>query len=121
MNDNIKLSEEETLLFARHAEDRSKIYMLLSTFYMQVPSENVIRMLKTNEFIQTLRIAALEGNGQMTEALKILEIFINSIRDIPESEVAENLAVDFTRLFRGIKKGYGPPPPYGLSGGVRAG
>lgn len=112
IHDKNKLSEEEALLLGKQAEDRSRIYMLLSIFYMHVPGENIIRMLRSNEFIQALRIALLEDNKEMTESLKILEMFVNSMRDIPESEVIEDLAVDFTRLFRGIKEGYGPPPPY---------
>lgn len=116
MRNNINLSEEETLLLGRHAEDRSRIYMLLSTFYMQRPREEFVKKLKTDEFIQNLKNALSEDESEMkfgiSDGLKILEMFINSIKDIPEAEVAENLAVDFTRLFRGIKKGYGPPPPY---------
>lgn len=110
--EKINLSEEETLLLSRQAEDRSKTYMLLSTFYLQRPTEEFVRKLKTDEFIQNLKNAISESMGEIKEGLKILEIFANSIKDIPESEVAENLKVDFTRLFRGIKKGYGPPPPY---------
>lgn len=112
MKENINLSEEETLLIGKQAEDRSRIYMLLSTFYIQRPVEEFVRKLKTDEFIQNLKNALSEDEGEMKEGLKIFELFLNSIKDIPDQEVAENLAVDFTRLFRGIKKGYGPPPPY---------
>jgi len=115
MRNNINLSEEETLLFGRHAEERSRIYMLLSTFYMQRPREEFIKKLKSDEFIQNLKNALSEDESEMksvNDGFKLLEMFINSIKGIQEVEVAENLTVDFTRLFRGIKKEYGPPPPY---------
>jgi TorA maturation chaperone TorD len=109
--ENLNLGENP-LLLGKHVEDRSRIYMLLSTFYCQRPGEEFVRKLKTDEFIHTLRNALSEDDSKMREGLRILEMFVNSIKDMPEAEVAENLAVDFTRLFRGIKKGYGPPPPY---------
>jgi len=108
------LSEEEALLLSSLAEDRSSIYMLLSTFYMKRPEVEFVKKLKNSEFIQNIKSALSqdETTSGIGEGLKILEAFINSMKGIPEAEVSENLAVDFTRLFRGIKKGYGPPPPY---------
>ena len=38
--------------------------------------------------------------------------YIDVTQDLPEGEVEQNLAVDWTRLFRGVSPGYGPPPPY---------
>lgn len=110
--DNISLSEEEILFLFKKAEDRSRLYMLLSIFYMKRPREEFVKKLKTDEFIQNLKNALSEEENKITDGVKILELFIKSIRNLPDSEVAEKLAVDFTRLFRGIKKGYGPPPPY---------
>ncbi len=116
MQENLSLKDDEILLLSRHAEDRSRIYLLLSAFYMQRPRDEFVRKIKSDEFIQNLKNALSEDESKMkfgiSDGLKILDMFINSIKDMPEPEVAENLAVDFTRLFRGIKKGYGPPPPY---------
>jgi len=108
------LREEEALLLSSLAEDRSSIYMLLSTFYMKRPEVEFVKKLKTHDFIQNIKIALSQEEDENTfsDGLKLLEAFINSVKDIPETEVSENLAIDFTKLFRGIKKGYGPPPPY---------
>ena len=110
--EDMDLTEGEILLLGRYAEDRSRIYMLLSTFYMERPREEFVKKLKKDEFIETLKKALSSDECEIKDGLMVLETFINSIKDIPEVEVAENLTVDFTRLFRGIKKEYGPPPPY---------
>jgi len=110
--ENLSVDQEHLALLGNHAEARSKAYMLLSMFYSERPREGVVKRLKVPEFIHTLKGALSEENNGMNEGLKTLELFINSIKDLPETEVAENLAVDFTRLFRGIKRDYGPPPPY---------
>jgi len=110
--ENISLKGEEVLLLGKQAEERSRVYMLLSAFYMQRPREDFVKKLKSLEFMRNLQKALLEGEGELKVGLKMFELFANSIQDVPESEVAESLAVEFTRLFRGVEKGYGPPPPY---------
>ena len=42
---------------------------------------------------------------------KIIEYF-EEHQDTPVTEIVQELAVDFTRLFRGVSPTYGPPPPY---------
>ncbi|GAB4539402.1 MAG: molecular chaperone TorD family protein [Thermodesulfovibrionia bacterium] len=101
----------------REAEDRSRIYMLLSTFYLQRPNEEFIRRFRlllrhpSSESTNIIR-DAISNDNEMIEGFKTFELFLNLIKDIPEAEVIDSLAVDWTRLFRGIKEGYGPPPPY---------
>ncbi|MHB8076291.1 MAG: molecular chaperone TorD family protein [Desulfosporosinus fructosivorans] len=38
--------------------------------------------------------------------------YIEETRTKPSREIAQDLAVDWTRIFRGVAPGYGPPPPY---------
>lgn len=111
MQEDINLSEEEIFLLCREAENRSRIYMLLSTFYLEKPHKEIIRKILSDEFGQNIK-DAISNEAEMQEGLKTFQLFLNSIRDIPEAEVVDSLAVDWTKLFRGIKKGYGPPPPY---------
>ncbi len=116
MPENISLTEDEVTLLSRQAEDRSKIYLLLSTFYLRRPREEFVNKIKSKKFIQNLK-KAFSGDGSKRESsledgLNALESFIKSINGVPEQDVAENLAIEFTKLFRGIKEGYGPPPPY---------
>lgn len=125
MQEDFSLTEEETVLLSREAEDRSRIYMFLSTLYMQRPRAELVKKLKMDEFVGTLKDVFSDMGFQenqmtlnnsvessMREGLRLLELFVSSIKGIPESEVEEALAVEFTKLLRGIKKGYGPPPPY---------
>ncbi|MFN3739468.1 MAG: molecular chaperone [Thermodesulfovibrionales bacterium] len=108
--DKITFTEEELFLLSKEAEDRSKVYLFLSNFYLQRPDKNLLERIRAKDFVHAVRV--LLSNEEFANAMRILEGFINSINDIPEREVIDSLAVDFTRLFRGIKKGYGPPPPY---------
>jgi len=98
------------------AEIRSRVYMLLSYFYLQRPNEDFVRKLKSKEFMEILKFTSNhfeeEAYPQIMEGLKLIETYVNSIRELSEEEIALDLAVDFTRLFRGVKEGYGPPPPY---------
>jgi len=86
------------------AEGRSKVYWFLSEFYLKKPNENFLK-----EFKSKISGILSDVNEEFREALK-------TIKDCLEQEGLESLStrlsVDFTRLFRGIKEGYGPPPPY---------
>ncbi len=42
----------------------------------------------------------------------MIEQYIQAATHKPVEELRNELAVDRTRLLRGIKPGYGPPPPY---------
>ena len=83
------------------AEKRARIYWFLADFYSVKP---------TTEFLKELRerIQNIHYHDDVDEDLKKLKEFLDKFDD---SEVVD-LQVRFTRLFRGIKKGYGPPPPY---------
>ncbi len=114
------------MTLAQEAELRSKIYMLLSTFYVLRPRADFVKRLKDTSFREVMGNVA-EESSPMNEGLRVLQAFVNSIKDMPEDVVAEDLAIDFTRLMRGIKEGYGPPqllPRHqllmNLSGGERA-
>jgi TorA maturation chaperone TorD len=45
------------------------------------------------------------GWGEMAE-------YVETSRGKPDAVVEQELAVDWTRLFRGVSPQYGPPPPY---------
>jgi TorA maturation chaperone TorD len=105
-------NKEELLILSKLAEQRSKVYMFLSTFYNLRPRTDFVKRLKEIAMQGLLRSSIAEDSELMKEGFTTLEVFINSISDISEDRVAEELAIDFTRLMRGIKEGYGPPPPY---------
>jgi len=84
------------------AELRSRTYWFLSRLYMSKPDEKLLRDLRNN-------LKALDMHGD--ELSELIGLIVESIEG-DERELSERLAVEFTRLFRGIKKGYSPPPPY---------
>jgi TorA maturation chaperone TorD len=48
----------------------------------------------------------------MREGLRLIEGFIRDSQAKPVDELRTELGVERTRLLRGVKPGYGPPPPY---------
>jgi TorA maturation chaperone TorD len=48
----------------------------------------------------------------MREGLSLIQAFIGASKGMPVEELKTSLAVERTKLLRGIKPGYGPPPPY---------
>jgi TorA maturation chaperone TorD len=48
----------------------------------------------------------------ISEGLREIRAFIDSSKDTPLQSLQKDLSVEYTRLFRGIKRFYGPPPPY---------
>ena len=84
------------------AEKRSKTYWFLGKIYSTVPDIG---------FIVELREKLPEKIDESDELLEVMRFIRDSIDGNPE-ELSKALSVEFTRLFRGIKKDYGPPPPY---------
>ncbi len=108
----IELTEEEIILNSKEADRRSRVYLLLSGFYTERPGEEFIAKLQTDKFRNTLKILSSSEDSKIAEAAELFNAFLNSTRNTLIEEVAVELGVDFTRLFRGVKKDYGPPPPY---------
>ncbi len=84
------------------AEIRSRTYWFLSTLYLVRPDAG---------FLEDLKLKLSEFSEQSDELVELVELIRESLEGEPR-ELSQRLAVEFTRLFRGIKKGYSPPPPY---------
>jgi TorA maturation chaperone TorD len=100
--------------FQQLAQSRSKLYGFLSALYVKLPNEEFAANLLCDKFQSLLQLISQSDqvSGEMKEGLKTIEGFVNETRDRPRTELAQELGVDWTRLFRGLKRGYGPPPPY---------
>lgn len=89
---------------AELAEARSRAYLMLVMFYLKRP---------TKQFIEAIRNGELQLGGIDAEIASALEtIRQESLKADNLEEFTLKLGVEFTRLFRGVKKGYSPPPPY---------
>ena len=106
-----KLTPEKLL---EVAESRSKIYGFLSSVYIEVPSRNFVKTLLGEGVSSFLSILPSDIGlpQEIEEGLEDIQRFIKTSSDQAVEEVHQSLSVDYTRLFRGIMPGYGPPPPY---------
>ncbi len=97
----VSMTEDSLLSFS---ENRSRFYWFLSEFYNEMPSADFLSQLRSK--LSTVDISLPDELGES----------ILQIQDILQSDDFEALSVrllkEYTRLMRGVKKGYGPSPPY---------
>ncbi len=96
-SDKLDLPEE--------AEARSKIYYLLSS-YCYNPSFSHIK--EPPDKLPLL----VETHGDFLQGLAIIKEFLAKPEAKEPEKLRNILGVEFTRLFRGVSPGYGPPSPY---------
>ncbi len=98
------------------AEVKSNIYRFLSNIYIHLPDSNFPDVLNEQilPFLLSTKSFARKEKWPkgINDGINLIEKYVESIGGRDGREVTESLAVEFTRLFRGIKPGYGPPPPY---------
>ena len=95
------------------ATSRAKFYQFLAAVYARPPEPDFL------EFLAGW-VASVAGTDdtflplskQIRHSFSRLDSFFKQNSQGPAKELAEALSVDFTRLFRGIKPGYSPLPPY---------
>ncbi len=93
------MKERELVMSA--AENRSKLYWFMGTLFLTKPDEDFIVRLSD------------ELSSVADDILKIeIEALRRSLETRHVSELVEQLEHEFTRLFCGVHKNYGPPPPY---------
>jgi putative dimethyl sulfoxide reductase chaperone len=105
------LRSEDLAVLAR---SRSQVYGFLATAYNRLPDDQFAQSLSGPELASFL--ASVEETedmaGDMREGWRMINSFIHASQGRPVEELKTELAVERTRLLRGIKPGYGPPPPY---------
>jgi len=110
LSDEIVTSAELSQL----AKARSKAYGFLSLIYLQSPNEDFLQKILDLNFRSFLTSLIVKKGfpKEMAEGLKIVEDFIDKSKKTSPKELLEKLCVEHTRLFRGVKPFYSPPPPY---------
>jgi len=87
---------------------------VLGTIYVQSPNEALLSDLLEEERFPSP--ASLRRDGvlptRLTGGLKAIRTFANGLSFDAMGKLTEALSVEYVRLFRGVKHGYGPPPPY---------
>jgi TorA maturation chaperone TorD len=91
-------------ILALYTENRSRFYSFLSELYLLKPDEDFLEKLtsKISEINQSV-------DGVLVKSIRNLR---DTLKSSDFKELAQRLTIEFTRLLRGIKRGYGPPPPY---------
>ena len=96
------------------AMSRSRVYGFLGALYNRMPDEQFAASLPSQEvtaFLSSLGESE-DAPEDMREGVRLIEAFIRASTDKPVEELKTDLAVERTRLLRGIKPDYSPPPPY---------
>lgn len=89
--------------FIALAEFRCKIWWLSGRFFLERPDESFL-----DELSLALQAARPVGGDQDRPLHAMQDILINQ----QSKTLSPQLMTEYTRLFRGIQEGYGPPPPY---------
>jgi Uncharacterized component of anaerobic dehydrogenases len=112
-NNELRTFDEATPVGQRAALAHSTC-LLLASFYRDCPGiELVVRLRELGPDFLDQMSAEYAITPQGREALSLLVQFIKEIGSAGQDDVTcENLAVDWTRLVRGVARDYGPVPPY---------
>lgn len=113
MNSTVEESLD-TKEWAGVAATRSQVFGFLGSLYRRLPDEQFVEGLlapETEEFLNCLAQAE-ELPQEVREGALLVKRFAEDSRTKPIDELKTKINVERTRLFRGIKPGYGPRPPY---------
>lgn len=109
--EDVPASVEELAALAGY---RSRIYGFLGAVFNRLPDDHFAASLQGEDqagfFASLAEIEDLPSG--MREGLRFINSYSRAAAGRPLEEVRTELAVERTRLVRGIKRGYGPPPPY---------
>ncbi len=100
--------------WASLATSRSRMYGFLAAVYNRRPDDQFAQGLSSPELVDLLTsLGRIEDVPEDTrEGVHLIEQYIQAATNKSVEELRTELAVDRTRLLRGIQPGYGPPPPY---------
>ena len=100
--------------WAELAASRSGVYGFLAAVYNRLPDEPFAESLSGPELAGLFACMAEREDlpDEMQVGVSLVEAFIAASQGRPVKELQTELAVERTRLFRGVQPGYGPPPPY---------
>jgi len=93
---------------------RGELYRTLSMIYIHPPNRSLVQRLLDERHLFS---AAFPGRGsplpgKLAEGLEAIRRFAEEVDTHRVERLADALLVEYTRLLRGVKHGYGPPPPY---------
>ncbi|MCM1565655.1 MAG: molecular chaperone TorD family protein [Dehalobacter sp.] len=95
------------------AQTRVHLCQLMNIHFMILPDFMFVKKIRSEVFISILEELSNENVlwPELSEGSSLMLEYIRSTAQIEASKFSDILGVDRTRLYRGIKPGYGPPPP----------
>jgi TorA maturation chaperone TorD len=100
-----RITDEDGQQYRVLAEQRSKIYWLLSAFFLDAPTADGLLELRSQ-----LSARPREPDDDIDPLLDEFQSVLGPEPDL--SELARELCVEYTRLFHANKQGLGLAPPY---------
>ncbi len=103
----------EVISLSDLAAARAGIYKLTSALYFRTHETYLLKSLEEWVSSQTATDNSSQLlSKQMRHGLTAMDSFFREVKGKSWEELLETVSVEFTRLFRGVKKHYSPPPPY---------
>jgi putative dimethyl sulfoxide reductase chaperone len=96
------------------AQSRAAIYGFLAWLFLEQPDADFVTRLLENEVQEHINSLSskIPPDSRMLDGLQRMRLsLLNGESRTPE-DLCRTLAVEHTRLMRGIGSNYGPPPPY---------
>jgi TorA maturation chaperone TorD len=95
------------------AKARAQLYHLQASLYSAPPEAKCLKFLADSVHAQINTDSfSIWLSGPVKESLRKLDDFFNDVSEKSWEELEEIVSVEHTRLFRGVKQNYSPPPPY---------
>lgn len=103
----------QTVSSADLARSRGKLYEFMSAQFSGPPDAAMLALLAAWASEQIASDSPDELlSPEMKAGLTAVDGFFQAAADRPRADLREEVEVEYTRLFRGLKRGYSPPPPY---------
>jgi TorA maturation chaperone TorD len=91
---------------------RAEMFGFLAHMFNHRPDTEFVRRLRVLG-VNAFAFSTQDGiTRDVSQGLQEMGFYLEVTSEDSEEFVEQELGVDWTRLFRGIRPGYGPPPPY---------
>lgn len=111
MTDDAALNPQE---LAGAARARAAFYSFLGAHFTTLPDAAFVERMRSEDFTSMLEALVNDESveADVATGASLMGAYLEKTREDDVPQLAEELGVDRTRLYRGVTPAYGPPPPY---------
>lgn len=111
MANDAELNPQE---LANIARTRAAFTSFLSVHFTTLPDAGFVERMRHGDLTAMLEAVVNDESvdGDLAAGATLMRDYLNETRAVEAPELAQELGVDRTRLYRGVSPNYGPPPPY---------